>query len=85
MQPTSILFVKVVVKQRPYSNEPVNIAFTAATFEGFTASSVQYYASLPLGTTLAHIEDTIAKLQTLANTAEVRVKMQPKVHKFIEQ
>lgn len=83
MQPTSTLFVKVAVKQRPLSKEPLGLVITAAAFPEFTATSVQFYETLPLGSAEVLVLNTIKNLQTRANAENVSVKVHPAVKKYV--
>jgi hypothetical protein len=80
------LFVKVSVKTKPYSNEPVSIRVVAHTFEKFTIANAICYSELPIhsSTTLDTVQAKIAEFQAVTNTAQVYVKFQPKVGSFIE-
>jgi hypothetical protein len=79
------LFVKVNIKTKPYSQEPVAIRVIAHTFEAFTVSNALCYSELPLhsSTTLAVVQAKIDEFQAHTNTAQVFVKMQPKVVKLV--
>jgi hypothetical protein len=82
--PSCTLFAKVTVKQHPYSQQPISILITAAMYPNFTASKALYFTELPLQvTTIACIQNAIARLQKQANAADVSVKVQPKVSKHI--
>jgi hypothetical protein len=79
------LFVKVNVKTKPYSAEPVSIRVFAHTFEQFTVANAICYSELPIhsSTTLALVQAKIAEFQQTTNTAHVYAKFQPKVLKLI--
>jgi hypothetical protein len=77
--PSSVLFAKVTVKRSPYANTPIAIRIVADTYETFTANKAQFLVDLPLRTTTAELELALQKLQTKANAAEMRTKVQPPV------
>jgi hypothetical protein len=79
------LFVKVNIKTKPYSQEPVAIRIIAHTYEDFTVANALCYSELPIhaSTTLALVQAKIDEFQQRTNTARVYVKMQPKVYKMV--
>lgn len=86
LAPTCTLYVKVTVKQRPYSQEPVSISVIAAMHPNVTVNNLQYFSELPLQyTTLAKVQSTILSMQTRANAANVSFKISRKVFQYIAQ
>jgi hypothetical protein len=82
--PSSILFAKVSVKRSPYANTAISIRIIADTYETVTANKAQFLEELSLQSTTADLEFALQKLQTKANAAELRTKVQPAVYKFLD-
>jgi hypothetical protein len=85
MQATSTLFVKVAVKQRPYSKEAVAISVTASFNPNFNYNTALHYKTLALETVnLALIDHTVNQLQSITNAEETFVKYSPAVIKYLK-
>lgn len=84
MRPSSKLYVKVAVKKRPYSQEPVSISVTSSFNPHFTYPKALYYATLNVeNTSQEQVESVVKKQQILANAEDVVVLYSPGVFKFL--
>lgn len=82
--PSCTLYAKVSLKRTPYANTIVAIRIVADTYATFTSNKAQFLVDLsPENTTLEQLELVLANLKTKANAAEVVVKMQPAVSKYL--
>lgn len=83
---SNILFVKVSVKNKPYSTEPVSIRIAADNSQNFNTNRAIFYTELPLkNTTLQQVQAAIQRFMLQNNNSSVVVKMQPKVLQILQQ
>ena len=83
MQPKNTLFVKVKIKNHPYSQKPISISLSAAMFPAFNASQAILFSDLPLNSNSYVIEHTIKNMQKQSNTENVSVKFATNLLKIL--
>ena len=81
--PSCTLFVKVQVKQHPYSQQPISILVNAHNYPSFTSNKALLFTELPLNVQMQDIVNAVAMLQKRNNASNVSVKISPKVNKML--
>ena len=83
MQPKNTLFVKVKIKNHPYSQKPISISLSAAMYPKFNASQAILFSDLSLDSNLDVIEYAIKNMQKQSNTENVSVEFAANLLKIL--